>query len=238
MESYRDSHLEKSADYDQDLKEGAFDAYMATHEAAFLRRNIPILFPGGLPSYLDFACGTGRITSVVEGLAERSYGVDVSESMQAVAKAKCKKTTFFLQDITQQPLDLEPVDLVTAFRFFGNAEEALRLAALQAISRQMASGGYLIANNHRNPLSPYVRLGNLRGGNDPADLAPGKFEAALRAAGFSVQKVFGLGWWFIHSRMNNRSFCESAFVSLIDPLSRIPGLYRYCPDCIVVARKD
>jgi predicted TPR repeat methyltransferase len=237
MTSYKESHKGKSSNYDQDLEEGGFDAFMAEQESRFLRRNIPILFPRGLASYLDFACGTGRITSVVEDLATKSFGVDVSESMQAVAKEKCRKTTFFLHDLTEAPLNIEPVQLVTAFRFFGNAEDPLRAAALDGISRQTASGGYLIINNHRNPSSISIRLANLRGHGDTADLSPDKLEAMLKKAGFLVVKVFGLGWWYLHHRLDSKTICQSMLASILDPISRLPGFYRYCPDYIVVAKK-
>jgi len=209
---------------------------MVMREEKFLKETIPQLFPNAVPHYLDFACGTGRITSVVENFSQHSYAVDVSESMQARARKRCKRTVFFLEDITKARLGIEPVQLATAFRFFGNAENELRLAALGAIRRQMASGGYLIINNHRNPSSINFRLSALRGAADPADLGPAKLEIMLRNAGFSIVKVFGLGWWFIHHRLNNKTICQSALVSLIDPISRLPNLYKYCPDYIVVAK--
>jgi len=237
MTSYRESHQGKSSNYDRDLQEGAFDAFMAAREERFLQQSIPVLFPQGVPHYLDFACGTGRITSVVETFTQRSFGVDVSESMQAVAKSKCKKTTFFLHDMTVASLDIEPVQLVTAFRFFGNAENELRISALNCIGRHMAGGGYLILNNHRNPSSVYIRLETSRGGKDPADLSPSKLDGLLKQAGFSVETLFGLGLWFVHHRLNRKAVCQSGLISLIDPISRISGFYRYCPDYIVVARK-
>lgn len=238
MASYRESHVGKSEQYDRDLSEDAFDAYMARLEANFLHQFVPALFPVNVPQYLDFACGTGRITSLIETYAHSSYGVDVSESMQTIAKKKCSKTTFFLQDICDDPLPIAPADLVTAFRFFGNAEDELRFAALKAINRHLSKGGYLIINNHRNPSSTYIRLEKLRGGKDPANLSPQKLQEMLRKCGFSIVKTLGIGWWFVHRRLNSKVVCESGFVSAIESISRAPLVYNYCPDYVLVARKE
>ena len=61
---YRDSHLAKGDTYDASIAAQPFDAYMAQHEEAWLRDVIPRLMPRG-GRYLDFACGTGRITAIV-----------------------------------------------------------------------------------------------------------------------------------------------------------------------------
>ena len=55
---------------------------MAKYEEEYLRDMIPRLTRGG-GRYLDFACGTGRITAIVAPLVGESVGVDVSESMLA-----------------------------------------------------------------------------------------------------------------------------------------------------------
>jgi SAM-dependent methyltransferase len=146
-DDYRRSHLRKGADYEASLATAPFDRYMAKHESRLVAWFLDRYFPGGVPAYLDFACGTGRITTQVEPRAARSYAVDVSERMIAEARQKCQKTIFILQDITRQALQLANVDLVTSFRFFGNAQDALRqeaLAALHAVLRPRGSGGSFI----------------------------------------------------------------------------------------------
>src|SRR5213076_3244584 len=115
---YRHSHLVKGADYDAALARDPFDAFITARERALLLQAVGSLFPRGIPRYLDFACGTGRITQWVAPLAARSYGADVSEKMLAQARSKCRGTAFLLRDLTREPAGLEPVQLVTAFRFF------------------------------------------------------------------------------------------------------------------------
>ncbi len=77
---YRHSHLAKGDTYDATIATQPFDAYMAKYEEEYLREVIPRLTRGG-GRYLDFACGTGRITSIVAPLVTESVGVDISESM-------------------------------------------------------------------------------------------------------------------------------------------------------------
>ena len=85
---YRDSHASRGDSYDARLAGQPFDAYMARWEAWWLPRLVARLHPDGVPRYLDFACGTGRITGIVAPLARESVGVDVSESMLSRARAK------------------------------------------------------------------------------------------------------------------------------------------------------
>ena len=82
-------------------------------------------------------------------------GVDVSESMLEVARSKCPELKLVCQDITQESLNRN-FDVITAFRFFRNAEPGLRLAALTAIHDHLQTDGYLIANIHGNPFAPGV----------------------------------------------------------------------------------
>ena len=133
-DSYRNSHLSKGSDYDSDLDLGNFDAYMVTHESKILAKTVQSLFPNKVPRYLDFACGTGRILSTVAQYAEASFGIDVSESMVSEAKQKSANTEFFITDLTSSQAPVADIDLITAFRFFGNAEQELRQSVLKALS--------------------------------------------------------------------------------------------------------
>ena len=153
IEDYRTSHKNKGGSYDETILSSPFDAYMDTWEAHHLERAVQRLFPASLPRYLDFACGTGRITRRVEAMATESYGVDLSQTMLDAARAKCCRTHFVCADLSKDSLQLGEFDLITAFRFFGNAQDELRDSAMAAIRRHLRLGGYLIINNHRNPRS-------------------------------------------------------------------------------------
>ena len=161
---YRTSHLNRGEDYDNTLARNRFDAYMAEVERRHLLEIVPRLFPGGVSRYLDFACGTARITQTVAPFAEEAIGVDISPSMLEEARRKCPKVTFVQADLTSETNDLGSFDLATAFRFFGNAQPTLREEALDVLNRLVRPGGYLITNNHRNPYSLAALLHRATGG--------------------------------------------------------------------------
>ena len=147
---YRVSHLDSGDTYDENLTAEAFSTYMTSQQTRILRTVVRRLFGGRMSRHLDFACVTGWITPVVAPLAEESYGVDVSESMLRVAREKCPDTHFFCADITRDRCELEPFDLITAFRLFENAEDALRWDALSSIHGLMRTVGYLCFDRQRS----------------------------------------------------------------------------------------
>ena len=236
-EDYRNSHLRKGKDYDRDLSHGDFDTYMTHLEGKILSKVVSQLFPSGIPRYLDFACGTGRITQQMEPLAKASYGVDVSPSMMEQARRKCPRTTFFLRDITAEKLDIPSVNLVTAFRFFGNAQDDLRRSVLKALHGLLAHGGYLVINNHRNPGSINNRLLRLRGESFEENLSHGKLRRLLGDAGFSIERTYGIGLWMVLGRLNRPEVFSSRLVQVVEPLSRIGPMGAFCPDAVIVARR-
>src|SRR5207302_1624121 len=181
--SYRDSHLGKGADYDLALARDPFDAYMARREREIVVAILARLQRAGVRRTLDFACGTGRITQLLDGVAEACFADDVSASMVAEARAKCPRTQFFIQDIIDTPLPIAPVQLVTAFRFFGNAEDSLRARVLEAIRRSLAPGGYLLLNDHENPWALQRLLRRLVGERAQADLHHWKLRRPARPQG-------------------------------------------------------
>lgn len=235
---YRQSHLRKGADYDEDIDDGAFNSFMTEREAVLLPRLLSQLFPGARPKYFDFACGTGRITSLVEPHTRESWGVDVSASMVAQAAKKCVRTKFVIRDITRQALDESGFELATAFRFFGNAQDDLRRAVFRAVSGHLADGGYFVFNNHRNSRSTRALLQRATGRyEDHADLDLGKLRALMAPAGLEVERTVGIGWWQVASRLDSPRVFASPLARLLEPLSMLPGMGPLCPAYIVVARK-
>jgi predicted TPR repeat methyltransferase len=235
---YRLSHLEKGADYDEAIDDGAFNSFMTEREAVLLPRLLSQLFPSTRPKYFDFACGTGRITSLLEPHTRESWGVDVSASMVAQAAKKCARTRFVIRDITTQPLDESGFDLATAFRFFGNAQDELRRTVFRAVAAHLADGGYFVFNNHRNSRSIRALLQRATGRyEDHADLDLAKLKALMAPAGLRVERTVGIGWWQVASRLDTPAAFASPLARLLEPLSTLPGIGPLCPAYIVVARK-
>ncbi len=101
--------------------------------------------------YLDFACGTGRVLGFVSPHTDTAVGVDVSDSMLEVAATNATDAELISTDITRDtsPLQGRTFDLITAFRFFPNAEPELRSEAIAALAGCLKPGGRLVFNNHR-----------------------------------------------------------------------------------------
>jgi len=153
-------------------------------------------------SVLDFACGTGRVLQLAEGLADESVGVDVSPAMLAVARRRCPRSTLVQGDLLHdRPLGSRRFDVVTAFRFFLNVEPDLRVPALRALSRHLADDGVLVANVHghrrslRHPVVA-VRRRWPRPGNEPEmlnEMGADEFAELCHAAGLTVEARHGFG---------------------------------------------
>ncbi|MDT8369919.1 MAG: class I SAM-dependent methyltransferase [Longimicrobiales bacterium] len=234
---YRCSHLTKGDTYDQDIESDPFDAYMAAWQARYLSEVIPELFPGVPPRYLDFACGTGRITEVVAPMASSVTGVDVSRSMLTVAESKLPSATFLEADLTRGPAELGPFDLVTAFRFFGNADPELRTAALTALNRLQPTGGILVLNNHRNPRSVTNLLDRLRGEGALMDLTHPALRRLLDHHGYEVVAARPIGAWQVLTRLMLSAGRHPEREARLERIFDGALLCHIAPDSVLVARK-
>ena len=232
---YRHSHLDKGADYDDAIASSPFDAYLDQHERRVLLEFVHRRFPTGIARYIDFACGTGRIMSAVAPGAKESVGIDVSASMLDEARRKHPGWRLIEADITRQTIDLEPAHLVTAFRFFGNAQPALRVAALHALRPLVRPDGYLVLNNHRNPLSLHNAL--LRAiGVHCLDLTYGQLARELAGSGFEIVESHPIGLWVVLNRIHRRAVFAGTAGARPERLVSFPGAPRIAPDAVIVAR--
>ncbi len=147
---YSDSHTApgKGFAYDADFRRSTFLSYLWRQERALLttllgaekRRHRP----SSAFSYLDFACGTARILSALEAHVDRAVGLDISEEMLRVARNKVSRAELVRGDCrTDRALLREGFHFSTAFRFFPNADPALKQAAARFLARQVVTGGLL-----------------------------------------------------------------------------------------------
>ncbi len=109
---------------------------------------------GGLVHF-DFACGTGRIISAVETLTTKSTGIDISSIMLTIARKNVKCADLRQGDILEDPNVVGfNYDVITAFRFFLNAEPELRTSIMKVLSlRLRSSKSRLIFNIQGNSRS-------------------------------------------------------------------------------------
>jgi ubiquinone/menaquinone biosynthesis C-methylase UbiE len=159
--SYRESHKYKSkgAEYESYYKNKAWQRFLWSREQKIILKILEKHFKGRDVHLLDFACGTGRITELLENRVKTSTGIDVSGPMLAVARRKLKRTEIIETDITAENV-LKPrkFNLITAFRFFLNAEPELRSAAIRAIAELLDEDGYFVFNDHQNSGSPWIKI--------------------------------------------------------------------------------
>lgn len=236
---YRTSHAaDRYGDhYQRTFERGYYAALWSKVERPLLASILGEL-GGRSRSCLDFACGTGRIA----GLAAQSFGavvgVDISESMLEYARTLprvCVKRI----DITREDLEMK-FDVVTAFRFFLNAEDALRREAARAIWRRLNDGGRLVCNIHMNSESVAGRIYDaIEGVSGKAlhnTMSAAQFARLLDECGFVVEEIVPYGWMPRPGPLFPR-VCER-LVGPVDRMSAKLGLPgRYAQNFIVVARK-
>ena len=237
-QDYRAIHLHKGDRYDASLAEWPFDAYMASWERKHLSGILGRFFPNGPKRYLDFACGTGRITELIAPLARHSTGVDISPTMIEEARRKCPQTDFHLVDLTQEDSDLGEFDLITSFRFFGNAQDELRDGALKAITKRLTHGGHLVINSHRNPRALFALLDRFTGVSAGSmDLCLPKLRGLLERHGLSIVALQPIGAWMYRTRLMVSTAADDP--RAVRNEARFGGerFASIAPDTIVVARR-
>lgn len=159
--SYRESHKYegKGAEYEAYYQTSDWERFLWSREQQIIPAILEKYFGDKDIHLLDFACGTGRIASLLEDRVMTSTGVDVSGSMLAIARDKLKRTEIIEADITaENVLQGRKFNLITAFRFFLNAEPELRCSAVKALAELLDDDGCFVFNNHHNLGSPWIRL--------------------------------------------------------------------------------
>lgn len=190
---YTSSHAGRGADYDDNFRQLPFRRLLWDLERIALS---DLLGSTGARQVVDLACGTGRITEVISNQLPGAdvIGVDVAETMLSRARERVPAARFECADV-RRLAELVPdgtADLVTAFRFFANADQPLRAAATEAVAAAVRPGGYVLLNNHRNFWSPSYLVRRMR-----SRAAPGarndQLLAPFREQGFEVVERRSLG---------------------------------------------
>ena len=239
-DDYRSSHATTGTvtDYIRTYEAGYYAALWRRIERPLVDATLRAL-GGPQKRCLDFACGTGRITTVAAEHFAEVVGVDVSALMLALAPGA---DNIRLQqiDITQQYLG-DAFDVVTAFRFFLNAEQRLRREALEAIREHLTCQGRLVCNIQMNATSP-MGLASRVTNHIPHSkmrntMSSGEFSALLKSAGFTIERIIPYGYLPRPGRLLPR-FCEMS----IEPAERaahalrIPA--RFAQNLLFVVKRE
>ncbi len=162
--SYRTTHIakDKGKQYDSYYVNDPWQAFMWHREQICINELLAKHLGNCEIRLLDFACGSGRVTKFLENRVVRSVGVDVSDSMLEQARGKLTQSELFKADLTQENvLKGQKFNLITAFRFFTNAEDELRLSVMQKLPEYLEKDGFLLFNNHHIPDAMYFRTQRL-----------------------------------------------------------------------------
>lgn len=238
MESYRESHKRKGAEYNDTFSAIPHRAILWKLERSILDRIVRERFPGAKPRYLDFACGTGRILGHLEPRVYSAVGVDVSSTMLQVAHANVPAASIIEVDITRaDAFGPSCFDLITAFRFFPNAEPALRSEVMEKLAEHLAPGGYLVFNNHKNQNSFVRRILRWRNRllSDADMMSADEVQNLVCDAGLHIVKAYPLGILPITEKRTPRPYWLIA--GLEDLVSRIPAVLPLAQNVIYVCRK-
>lgn len=165
-ERYTESHqgAGHGRQYDQMYGRGYYRHLWHRVEMPLLRAKLDALpYPRRGSVAVDLACGTGRVTRVVAERFGTVIGADVSSDMLERAReasAAVRNVEFRTLDLGDRTAvarfraNVSPVDCVTAFRLFTNADDRLRSDAARAAASLLPPGGTFLANLHILPGSP------------------------------------------------------------------------------------
>jgi SAM-dependent methyltransferase len=239
--SYKNSHTyaAKGVEYERHYEIQPWDRFLWSREREILLTILKKYFAGRDIHLLDFACGTGRITRFLEDRVKTSTGVDVSSSMLAIARKKLKRTEIIEADITTENiLKSRKFNLITAFRFFLNAEPELRSAAITELAELLADDGCLVFNNHHSLGSPWIKLLNWRHQRKNPEgifnvMSIERMKDLVEGAGLEIVEIYPVGF-FHPPKVPVSSWVNRA----IDNLAcRFKCLNRFSENPIAVCRR-
>lgn len=192
----------------------------------------------GAESYLDFACGTGRVVEIGKCVFRDATAIDISPEMIEHAAGKHPEVRFVVGDVTRQSNTLEGVfDCVTMFRFLLNAESDLRKLAMKWIGEHVPKGGYLIGNIHLQTMSIsglLARGAYVMGRKHVSHLGRKQTEELLANAGFRVESWQG---YRVLPTVKGRAILGNTMQIAAERLCRVVGLGRLGADHVFIARK-
>lgn len=238
VSDYRISHTSgnKGEVYDQRFQTFCWRQYLWQKEQAALYDIVNTYFSGKEVHYLDFACGTGRILGAMKDRVHQCMGIDVSDSMLHQCRQKHPDVCVIQADITRDDvLAGQQFNLITAFRFFPNAEPQLRLEAADALAWHLSHDGLFVFNNHRNQTCPLFGLARLLG-KPFHTMHNQEVDALLDAADFEIIKTYAFGALPAHD--GYPMWIPAAAHEITDRLLNRLGWGRtLCQDTIFVCRK-
>jgi SAM-dependent methyltransferase len=174
------------------------DQQVPTYEEALGRVDLQ---PGQL--VLDIGCGVGAFLRLVAERGALAFGLDASESLLEVARARVPEGDLRLGDIEALPYHDDTFDLVTGFNSFFFANDIV--AALREAGRVAKPGAPVVIQvwgpHERNDLEAMKEIVRPSMPPRPADAPPepdyskpGVLEDLVTQAGLTPQSAFDTAW--------------------------------------------
>ena len=198
MNDYRSSHLDPQCPgrFDGHYRTGHGHLYWSHFERPYLEKLFERLGREHPGRYLDFACGTGRIMELASPHFVETVGIDVSESMLAVARRRAPSAMLMNVDVMTSPPDVGLFQVISLFRFILSAEDHLREGVLRWLRTVISTDGVLVVNNHLNRWSITGlrhRMRNVVRGKPGGPPTERYMEMLLGRCGFEIVEAYGFG---------------------------------------------
>lgn len=233
---YRNSHTaaDKGILYDDNYLTHSWRAYLWEREKKILKTIIANY--EYKDTYLDFACGTGRIIEYVKQFVKVSVGVDISESMLAVCRQRINGAQIINADITRENIfENKKFHIITAFRFFPNAQKKLRNEVMMTIAGLLKENGIIIFNNHKNATNGFYLLAKFFK-RKKISMTKDEINSLINECGLEIVRIYPVGALPFHERY---MFLPSWLCTVTDWLICAMGIGEIlCQDIIYVCKKN
>jgi SAM-dependent methyltransferase len=177
---------------------GTEDQQVPTYEEAIHRIGVA---PGG--RVLDVGCGSGVFLRLVADRGARAFGLDASEALLALARARVPEADLRLGDMQSLPYADDVFDLVTGFNSFFFAADMV--AAVREAGRVARPGAPVVLQVWGRPercdleamkqaVRPFLRAPRAGTPAAPALWRPGVLEGVAAQAGLTPERSFDTRW--------------------------------------------
>jgi SAM-dependent methyltransferase len=219
---------------------GSYDSFIWSLQKPYLIKVVEnVRLSTGSISYLDFACGTGRIISALESVAQFAVGVDISDEMVAIAANKTNKARFIVGDVLKFPNLLDrPFDVITAFRYFLNVDNETRYRTMSLLAQHLRDdGSRLVFNVHGNSTSSrHLSIVARRlVGLSENELSFGEVQAFVQTCGLEIESYYGFGFFPRKFVVLDPTKLSKRFEAWI---TNNQLLGRFCHDIVFICRRS
>ena len=119
-----------------------YDAVTAANDSA-IRGDVAFYAALGARSYLELGCGTGRVSHALAAMGREVTGLDISEPMLRLARAKGAGPTFLHGDMMDVRLEKRFEAVIAPFFGFAHVPPERRQDALLNMAAHLKPGGVI-----------------------------------------------------------------------------------------------